>query len=256
MAAAHVASDLRRCAGPSRRSDRFHQRRGFLPPYDAPMALMETMSRRSRNVRAGVRVGCAALLGLVVGGVVSQYTSWQASVLVGWDAAALFLNAWIWVAVLGLDAKETKSHAGREDTSIPLSELIILVSGVALLAAVGLVLIRAGQASGGTKAFLIVLGVASVALTWALVHTVFTLRYARTYYRPPVGGIDFNEDDPPTYLDFAYLALTIGMTFQVSDTNLTTKSIRRIALAHALLSYLYGAVIIALVINVVSSLLH
>jgi uncharacterized membrane protein len=98
--------------------------------------------------------------------------------------------------------------------------------------------------------------VVSVALTWGLVHTVFTLRYARTYYRPPVGGIDFNEDDPPTYLDFAYLALTIAMTFQVSDTNLTTKSMRRIALAHALLSYLYGAVIIALVINVVSSLLH
>ena len=85
---------------------------------------------------------------------------------------------------------------------------------------------------------------------------MFTLRYARTYYRQPVGGIDFNEEDPPTYLDFAYLALTIGMTFQVSDTNLTTKSIRRIALGHAMLSYLYGAVIIALVINVVSSLLH
>ena len=82
------------------------------------------------------------------------------------------------------------------------------------------------------------------------------MRYARTYYAKPVGGIDFNEDDPPTYLDFAYLALTIGMTFQVSDTNLMTKNIRRIALSHALLSYLYGAVIVALVINVVSSLLH
>ena len=217
---------------------------------------MQSMSEHSRNVRAGVRVGCATLLGLVVGGVVSQYTSWQAAILIGWDAAALFLDVWIWVAVLALDADQTKSHASREDTSVPLSELIILVSGVALLAAVALILIRAGQATGGTKAALIVLGVVSVALTWGLVHTVFTLRYARTYYRPPEGGIDFNEDDPPTYLDFAYLALTIGMTFQVSDTNLTTKSMRRIALAHALLSYLYGAVIIALVINVVSSLLH
>ena len=217
---------------------------------------MQSMSEHSRNVRAGVRVGCATLLGLVVGGVVSQYTSWQAAILIGWDAAALFLDVWIWVAVVALDADETKSHASREDTSVPLSELIILVSGVALLAAVALILVRAGQATGGTKAALIILGVVSVALTWGLVHTVFTLRYARTYYRPPVGGIDFNEDDPPTYLDFAYLALTIGMTFQVSDTNLTTKSMRRIALAHALLSYLYGAVIIALVINVVSSLLH
>ena len=217
---------------------------------------MTTMSERSRNVRAGVRVGYAASLGVVVGVVTSGFTSWQASILVGWDVGALFLMLWIWLAVLGLDATGSKSHAGREDTSIRLSELIILVSGVALLAAVALVLVRAGNATGGTKAFLIALGVVSVALTWALVHTVFTLRYARTYYRRPVGGIDFNEEDPPTYLDFAYLALTIGMTFQVSDTNLTNKSIRRIALVHALLSYLYGAVIIALVINVVSSLLH
>jgi uncharacterized membrane protein len=85
---------------------------------------------------------------------------------------------------------------------------------------------------------------------------VFTLRYARTYYSEPTGGIDFNEEDPPTYLDFAYLALTIGMTFQVSDTNLTSKPIRRTALGHAMLSYLFGAVIVALVINVVASLLH
>ncbi len=99
-------------------------------------------------------------------------------------------------------------------------------------------------------------GVLSVALTWALVHTLFTLRYARSYYAGQFGGIEFNEDDPPTYLDFAYLALTIGTTFQVSDTNLVNKSIRRIALPHAVLSYVSGTVIIALVINVVSSLLH
>jgi uncharacterized membrane protein len=121
---------------------------------------------------------------------------------------------------------------------------------------VGLLLVRAGQASGAEKAYLITLGVVSVALSWLLVHTVFTLRYARTYYGAPEGGIDFNEDDPPNYLDFAYLSLTIGMTFQVSDTNLTTKAMRRVALIHALLSYLFGAVIVALVINVVSSLLH
>ena len=109
---------------------------------------------------------------------------------------------------------------------------------------------------GGTKAYLIAIGVVSVALAWSAVHTVYSLLYARLYYSPPVGGIDFNEPDAPTYLDFAYLALTIGMTFQVSDTNLTTKRVRRSALHHALLSYLFGAVIIALLINVVSSLLH
>ena len=185
-----------------------------------------------------------------------MFTFWQAATLIGWDVAALVLISWIWWAVGTLSSDETRIHARREDTSIHLTELIVLAAGVALLAAVGLALIRAGHATGGTKAYLIALGIVSVALSWSLVHTVFTLRYARTFYSEPIGGIDFNEDDPPTYLDFAYLALTIGMTFQVSDTNLTNKSIRRIALAHALLSYLFGAVILALVINVVSSLLH
>jgi uncharacterized membrane protein len=213
-------------------------------------------SERSRNARAGARVAVGASLGVVAGVISSVFTFWQAAMLIGWDTGALCLLVWIWLSVATLNADECKAHASREDTSIRLSEVIVLTSGVALLAAVGLALIRAAHAAGGAKAYLIALGILSVALTWALVHTVFTLRYARTFYSRPVGGIDFNEEDPPTYLDFAYLALTIGMTFQVSDTNLTTKSIRRIALAHAMLSYLYGAVIVALVINVVSSLLH
>jgi uncharacterized membrane protein len=84
------------------------------------------------------------------------------------------------------------------------------------------------------------------------------LRYARAFYAPAVAkkpAVDFNEDDPPTYADFAYLAFTIGMTFQVSDTSITTKPVRHIALRHALLSYLFGAVILAVAINLVASLL-
>jgi uncharacterized membrane protein len=196
------------------------------------------------------------LVGIVGGLVVSLFTFWQAATLIGWDIYSLFLIAWIWWAVWNLNAEECKRRANREDPSLRLTELMVLSAGIALLVAVAQALIRAGSATGGTKAYLIALGVLSVALSWSLVHTVYMLRYARSYYLGPVGGIDFNEDDPPTYLDFAYLSLTIGMTFQVSDTNLTTKGIRRIALSHALLSYLFGAVILALVVNVVSSLLH
>jgi uncharacterized membrane protein len=192
----------------------------------------------------------------VGGAVAAVVTVPQAAILIGWDVAAGVLIGWIWMAVLGLNPEETSTHARAEDPSVRMSEFIVLISGIALLAAVGLVLIQAASAVGTHKAYLIALGVLSVALSWALVHTVFTLRYARSYYSAPIGGVDFNESDPPTYLDFAYLALTIGMTFQVSDTNLTSKRIRRIALAHALLSYLFGAVMVALVINVVASLLH
>lgn len=205
-------------------------------------------------------MGVGTLLGVIVGlgfsFITSSFTIWQSSVLVGWDVAVSVLVGSILLSVWKLTPGQTKENAIRVDPSAPLSEVLVLTAGVAVLAAVGLLLVRAANATGGVKAYLISLGVLSVALSWMLVHTTFTLRYARTYYGAPEGGIDFNEDDPPTYVDFAYLALTIGMTFQVSDTNLTTKAMRRIALNHALLSYLFGAVIIGLVINVVSSLLH
>jgi uncharacterized membrane protein len=93
-----------------------------------------------------------------------------------------------------------------------------------------------------------------VALAWILVHTGFVLRYARLYYSPPKGGID-SYGEMPDYRDFAYLALTIGMTFQVSDTDLAGKRIRRVALHHALLSYVFGTGILAVTVSSVAALL-
>jgi len=205
---------------------------------------------------AGRRVALAVLIGMAIGALALFLVPWQAAILIGWSAAALFYIVGVWATVGRFDVATTKQHAVREDPSVATTDLLVVSAGVASLAAVGLVLIKAGNAHGGTKAYLIVVGVFSVALAWAAVHTVFTLRYARLYYSPPMGGVDFNEADDPTYMDFAYLSLTIGMTFQVSDTNLTSKPVRRSALHHALLSYLFGAVMVALVINVVSSLLH
>jgi uncharacterized membrane protein len=205
---------------------------------------------------AGRRVAIAVPIGTATGVLTLLIVPWQAAMLLGWIAAALFYVIGVWATVGTFDAATTKRNAVREDPSVATTDLLVISAGVACLAAVGLALVKAGSAHGGTKAYLITIGVASVALAWAAVHTVFTLRYARLYYSSPVGGIDFNEPDDPTYLDFAYLSLTIGMTFQVSDTNLTTKPVRRSALHHALLSYLFGAVIVALLINVVSSLLH
>ena len=97
------------------------------------------------------------------------------------------------------------------------------------------------------------LAVAAVVLAWLTVHTVFTLRYARLYFQAH-GGIDFHHADRPDYRDFAYVAFTVGMTYQVSDTDLTTKTVRRAALGHALLSFLFGTAIVAMTINVVAGL--
>ncbi len=219
------------------------------------VATLDSASQPSRGQRVGVRTTIAAGIGVVAGLLGALFVVWQAAVLIGWDAAAVCLLVWTWRIVGPLDGNGTQDHANIEDPSRHAAEGMVLAAGVALLAAVGLLLIKAGQSHGGTKAYLIAIGIASVVCSWATIHTIFTLRYARSHYEHPAGGVDFNQKDLPAYLDFAYLAFTIGMTFQVSDTDLTTKAIRRIALSHALMSYLFGAVIVALAINIVASLL-
>lgn len=209
-----------------------------------------------RRSPAGTRVTWALLGGAVAGAVASLFTPISASILLGWDVAVLIYLAWTWGAVQGLDPEVTAQLAKREDPSTPVADLVVIGAGTAMLAAVGFALAKAGEATGGMKAYLVTLGLVSVVLSWAVVHTVFALKYARAYYSEPAGGIEFNEDEPPNYIDFGYYAFTIGMTFQVADTNITSRAVRRTTLYHALLSYLFGAVLLGLVINVVATLLR
>ena len=196
------------------------------------------------------------VIGTAFAAVAWQHTTPAPALLIGWDTAAVIYLVMVWVAVYRMNAEVTARMAGEEDPSNPVAELVVVTASIAALVAVGFALVRAGHATGTTKASLIGLGAVSVVLSWLVVHTVYMLRYARSYYGEPTGGISFNEQDPPAYLDFAYFSFTIGMTFQVSDTNITRKAIRHLALHHALLSYLFGAVILASAINIFASLLH
>ncbi len=216
------------------------------PPAGAP--------GREFPISASRRLVAACGVGVVAGVIGAVLAPWQAVPLVGWDGAAVAWMVAVWLEVLRFDAVETSQHATREDPSRAAADALLLAASVASLVAIAVVTFKAGHAHGGLKGALITVGVASVFVSWTLVHTVFTLRYAALYYTGPDGGVDFNEDTKPTYADFAYVAFTIGMTFQVSDTNLTDSSVRRTALRHALLSYVFGAVILAAIINLVAGL--
>lgn len=212
---------------------------------------------RLTQASSGMRMTVAMLGGTVAGAIAALFTVPSASILLGWDIAAAVYLGWVWGVVRRLDPSRTVELAKREDPSRAVAELLVLSAGTAQLAAVGFALVKAGHATGGMKAFLIGLGVLSVVLSWSMVHTIFMLRYARAYCSTePPAGIQFNEGEAPTYIDFAYFAFTVGMTFQVSDTAITAKPIRRLTLQHALLSYLFGAVLLGLVINVVATLLR
>ena len=131
--------------------------------------------------------------------------------------------------------------------------MVLIAACIASLVGVALTLLKASTQLGLTQVLITAVAVVTVAVSWLDVHTVFTLRYAHLYYRED-GGIDFHANERPDYRDFAYVAFTLGMTYQVSD--LTSQTIRAAALRHALLSYLFGITVIALTINVVASLIR
>ena len=160
----------------------------------------------------------------------------------------------MWLLIARMDPPQTASHAAREDPVRAVAEVLILVASLASLAAVAMLLVDARSASDARSGVLAALALGSVALSWLLIHTLFTLRYASQYFAGEPGGIDFNTDEPPRYVDFAYVAFSLGMTFQISDTNLLTSAFRATALRHALLSYVFGTVVVATTINLAVSL--
>jgi uncharacterized membrane protein len=200
-----------------------------------------------------VRLVVAGIVAVVVGFGVAVPLTWQYGLLLGWMSAAAVFVVWTWVSVWPMDEFATAQRARREDPGKAIGDIIVLSAAIGSLAAVGLLLLG-GSSAGGSKDLQAALSLIGVAVAWFSVHTIFTTRYARLYYGSPRKGVDFNEDAPPCYRDFAYLAFTIGMTFQVSDTQISTKEIRATALRHALVSYLFGAVVIATTINLVAGL--
>jgi uncharacterized membrane protein len=210
---------------------------------------LDGMSRGTR-ASAGAHLLLSLLAGIAAGSVAGIAKGWEVAGLVGWIAAAAVFLLWTWVSIWPLDASDTARLSQREDASDPVRDLVLLIVAVGALVSVSMVIFHAHQ-SGPLKT---VLGVACVAASWLVVHTIFTLRYAKLYYADPKGGLDFKQDSDPTFRDFAYVAFTVGMTFQVSDTDVQKPQIRATVLRHALLSFVFGAVIIAVTINLVAGL--
>lgn len=203
---------------------------------------------------ASIRVLVMLAVGVIAAIATGTASSWGLALLVGWLAASLTYTVWVWTRIGRMDAEETRAHATREDPSRTLADALLVIASVASLGVVAFVLVQAQSITSVGSAVIAGLAIASVAVSWLLIHTLFTLRYASLYYEGTPGGVDFNQKEMPDYGDFAYLAFTLGMTYQVSDTSLGTRAFRRSALRHSLLSYLFGAVILATVINLVAGL--
>ncbi|RYG29169.1 DUF1345 domain-containing protein, partial [bacterium] len=226
------------------------------PPHPSGRSLMPRgiMYARTRlTLMAGVGV-VVLLTGPLLLPVLREEV--QLRWLLAWSAVCLTFLSSVWLAVRPLSPDETRALAEREDNGRAASRTMLTIGSIVSLFAVGSGLIRGHELAQQKSPLetVVVLGtLVTVALTWLLVHVDAMLHYARLYYDGPDGGIEFG-DEPPSYEDFAYLAFTVGMTFQVSDTNITDRHIRRAVFHHAILSYLFGTILVALTINGVASL--
>jgi len=200
------------------------------------------------------RLIIAAIIGVLAAFIAMYFGLSRLAILIAWDIAILIYVIWVWLTIWGMNPTQTKSHAVREDPGRAAADVLLLVASIVSLVAVISLILKAGSTTGEVKSLDISIGLVSIVLSWLLVHTTYTLKYARLFYNEPGGEVEFHENDLPQYTDFAYLAFTLGMTFQVSDTNLKTKEIRKTALKHALLSFLFSTIIIASTINAMVSL--
>ncbi|QDZ15160.1 DUF1345 domain-containing protein [Humibacter ginsenosidimutans] len=218
------------------------------------MATGAAKKRRWFDHRSHLRLLVMLVVGLLVGGLSALLGAEGNAPVLGWDAACVAYILWSWLSIRRLDDEATRQHATKEDPTRTSADVLLISASIASLGAIAIGLAESHSGGSLARAMSPALAVASVALSWLLVHMLFTLRYARLYYTEPVGGVDFNMDEPPHYVDFAYLAFTVGMTFQVSDTDLNSREIRAAVLRHMLLSYLFGSVIVATTVNLVAGL--
>jgi uncharacterized membrane protein len=223
---------------------------------DAGMAVEGVADRRHSGTW---RLVVAAAAGVAAAVVASWFVPWQLTILLAWDVAAVVAILRAWSHVWSFSSADTRANSTAEDTSRGLADLVLLVASTISLVGVAIAFVKANDGTADEELLIKLVGVGSILVSWLVVHTIMAFKYAHTYYGDPVGGINFksvDRDPDPDYRDFAYLSFTVGMTYQVADTDVTHRAMRRMVLRHALLSFVFGSVILATTVNLIADLLN
>jgi uncharacterized membrane protein len=223
------------------------------------LRLVDLISRQDARHRLGIGLAAGALVFFVTRG---HLRLWSAAIA-GWNAVAVVILALDWVTILTTPQRKIRERAQPEDLSRLLIFIFVVIATCVALFAVGFLISAHKDRNGGHFAVHLLLTLSTVISSWALLQTVYSFRYAHAFYgdsgKPGVqenaGGLIFPGDRPPDYFDFAYFSFVIGMCCQVSDVQITSRRMRRIALFHSVLSFGFNTMILALLINTVSGLL-
>ena len=218
------------------------------------------IAKQDARHRVAISVALAAVVWLGLRWHVESSTRWIAA----WDVFALSVLILAWLTIMTTPPGNLRARARKQDLSHILIFVFVLVAACAGLFAVGLLFLNKAVETQRPYFFVhLIMSLIAVICSWMLVHTVFGLRYAHTYYGDPdgpegpkshAGGLEFPGDREPDYMDFAYFSFVIGMTFQVSDVVITSRDFRKLVLVHGMLSFGFNTVVLALTINTVSAL--
>lgn len=224
--------------------------------------------------RPWLRLRRPALLAGVVAGAVLYVGLWFAMpgmetmlpLLLSWDSGVLVAFIALFLRLRNATQANMKDIAASQDAGKWAVLVLTLTATTASLVAIAAEMPAARNATGIREAGLALLIICTIVLSWALIHTIFALHYAHDFYldpavRPPrrtVGprGLIFPGNQAPAYGDFLYFSFTIGMTFQVSDVRIADPGVRRLALAHSIVSFFFATGILAMSINLVASLVQ
>lgn len=177
-----------------------------------------------------------------------------------WDVFAISYIVTGWIVFYNRTVDELRTWARVDDGSRIFVSFSVVLASIASLVIV-LLLMLSKEVSGGSKVIYLPVAITGMLASWVMVHTTLTFHYANLYYDDDgtdvtkhAGGLEFPSEKHPDYIDFAYFSFVIGMTFQVSDVEISRRVIRRTALAHGLLSFALNTFVVALTINLIAGL--
>jgi uncharacterized membrane protein len=219
---------------------------------DELIARFRKMPVPVRVVYARPRTFFAIAIGIITFFLLPDSLRLVTRLLIGWDIfVALYLTL-VYAMVLRSGLGHIRRNAALQDDG---RFVILLVTALGAFASIAAIVLELGSAHRGAAG--LTLATATIALSWAAVHTQFALHYAHEFYRgDAAGGLDFpkgHEDEEPDYWDFVYFAFVIGMTAQVADVGITDRIIRRTVTAHGIISFVFNTALVALMVNIAAS---
>ena len=205
------------------------------------------------------RLVLATGLGLLAPAVLPASLPAPTRSLLAWDLAAGLYVALAWTTMLRGSVEKMRSRARVEDDGAVAVLVLTLVAAVASVAAIVVELVGCRNLQASSQTPHLALAGATILISWCFVHTAFAIHYAHEYYvergGPHRQGLEFPGREPPDYADFLYFSFVIGTTSQTADVSIGSRTMRRLALLHGVVAFLFNTTLLALTVNIAASLI-